>query len=172
EVDEYTARYEKWGESELDPKAFEALLGAHYDVMASESYDTWTLMIAVPKTPRAESLLAPFHDLDDGEFVRVDVQDYGKRLVVELNCEFNYEGPLFSGYGDPLETLTEHLAKVRGEILQGDVSFLQAVAAFYVGTDDEEAEEDGADTAPAEYADLSKAELQQECAARGIAFRK
>src|SRR5438046_3157288 len=63
DVDEHTARYQKWGESELSSDAYKALLGEHYDVMASESYDTWTLRVAVPKTPQTESLLAPFHDL-------------------------------------------------------------------------------------------------------------
>src|SRR5579884_1204310 len=38
EVEEQFARYHKWGESSLSPDAFPALLGEHYDVMASESY--------------------------------------------------------------------------------------------------------------------------------------
>src|SRR4051794_13393706 len=62
EVDDRTARYLKWGETSLNSSAYEALLSEHYDVMASESYDWWTLMIAVPKTPETEALLAPFHD--------------------------------------------------------------------------------------------------------------
>src|SRR3954453_7454275 len=49
EVDERSARYQKWGESELRWGAYKALLTEPYDVMASESYDWWTLMIAVPK---------------------------------------------------------------------------------------------------------------------------
>ncbi len=44
EVDEQFARYQKWGESELSSDAYRALLGEHYDVMASESYDSWTLI--------------------------------------------------------------------------------------------------------------------------------
>src|SRR5262249_12430774 len=50
DVDEYSARYQKWGESELSSQAFKALLSEHYDVMVSESYDDWTLMMALPKT--------------------------------------------------------------------------------------------------------------------------
>src|SRR5438093_3572748 len=71
DVDEQFARYQKWGESELSASAYRALLGAHYDVMAAESYDSWNLLIAVPKTPQMTRLLQPFHDLDDGEFVRL-----------------------------------------------------------------------------------------------------
>jgi hypothetical protein len=143
EVAEQYARYQKWGESELSSDAYAALLGKHYDVMASESYESWTLMIAVPRTPQLEKLLQPFHDLDDGEFVRLDVHRYGQRLAIEVFCEFDYDGPLFSRHDeDELEELVELLAVIRAEILQGDVSFLQAVAEFYTaGAEDEEENE-------------------------------
>ena len=166
EVDDQFARYQKWGESELAGDAYRALLGEHYDVMASESYDSWTLMIAVPKTAKMGKLLQPFHDLDDGEFTRLDVHDYGKRLAVEVFCEFDYEGPLWNGQEDVYEELVELLAEIRAEILKGDVSFLQAVAECYdagaVAEDDEDAE---AAPLPAPPAEWTKAELQQECAA-------
>src|SRR5689334_17377165 len=58
DVDEQYARYVKWGERELDPEAFPALLDEHYDVMVEESYGWWTLMIAVPKTPEMKEALA------------------------------------------------------------------------------------------------------------------
>jgi hypothetical protein len=167
------ARYQKWGESSLSDEAYPALLGQHYDVMASESYDSWTLMIAVPKTAQLEELLRPFHDLDDGEFVRLDVHDYGKRLAIEVFCELDYEGPLWDYEEDALESLVERLAKVRKEILAGDISFLQAVADFYRAGEDEAAEEEADEPAPAELPEeWGKAQLQQECARRGIAFRK
>jgi hypothetical protein len=169
DVDEQFARYEKWGESELSSGAYSALLGEHYDVMASESYDSWTLMIAVPKTPQMEKLLAPFHDLDDGEFVRLDVHDYRKRLGIEIHCEFDYEGPLWGSHEDTFEELVELLAEIRAEILRGDVSFLEAVAEFY-GTDAEEEGDEEAETPPP--AEGTKAELQEECARRGIPYRK
>jgi hypothetical protein len=175
DVDEHTARYHKWGESSLSSEAFPALLSGHYDVLASESYDSWTLMIAVPKTPQMVSLLAPFCNLDDGEYTRLDVHDYGKRLAVEIFCEFTYEGPVFSRWGeDPLEELTERLAMIRKEIIEGNVSFLQAVAAFYVSSaeDEEEPEDEEAEPQAEELTHYSKAELQQECTARGIPFRK
>lgn len=172
EVDEQFARYLKWGESELSGDAFPALLDEHYDVMASESYERWTLMIAVPRAPEMEQWLLPFHDLDDGEFTRLDVHAYRKRLVIEVFCEFDYEGPVFSRHEDPLEELVELLAEVRSEILKGDVSFLEAVAQFY-GAGTEEETEDMEGVPPSEPpAEWTKSELQQECARRGIAFRK
>src|SRR5437764_10748366 len=89
DVDEQFVRYQKWGDYELSSEAYRALLGEHYDVMASESYDSWTLMIAVPKTPQMVGVLSPFQGLDDGEFMRLDVHDFGKRLAVEVYCEFH-----------------------------------------------------------------------------------
>src|SRR5262245_47629538 len=93
DVDEHFARYQKWGESELSSDAYKALLSAHYDVMASESYDLWTLMIAVPRTPQLAALLAPFHELDD-DYRRMDVLRYGGRLVVEVTVQFKWASPL------------------------------------------------------------------------------
>jgi hypothetical protein len=173
DVDEQFARYQKWGDSSLSSSAFAALLGEHYDVMASESYDSWTLMIAVPKTPQMQQLLQPFHDLDDGEFVRLDVHDYRKRLAIEVFCEFDYEGPLWSSHEDTFEELVERLAEIRKEIMRGDVSFLQAVADFY-GDGADEDDEDVEAARPSEQppAEWSKAQLQEECARRGIAFPK
>jgi hypothetical protein len=170
DVDEQFARYTKWGDYELSESAYKELLGQYYDVMASESYERWTLMIAVPKTREMEERLRPYHDLDDGEFVRLDVHDYGKRLAVEVFCEFDYEGPLFRWEEDELEDLAELLAEIRQEIMQGNVSFLEAVAQYYqVGFEDGEDGEAEATAPPAEW---SRAELQAECRRRGVPFRK
>jgi hypothetical protein len=173
DVDEQFARYQKWGDSELSGDAYPALLGEHYDVMASESYDSWTLMIAVPKTPQTQQLLLPFHHLDDGEFVRLDVHDYRKRLAIEIFCEFDYSGPLWSSHEDTFEELVELLAEIRAETLRGDVSFLRAVADFYGGGAAEDEQDVEAAPAPAEPpAGWSKGQLQAECSRRGIAFAK
>lgn len=80
EVDAKRARYLKWRESELSPNAYRELLGAHYDVMASESYDWWTLYIAVPKSAETEALLTPFRDARGYDDLGVTVEDFGQRL--------------------------------------------------------------------------------------------
>jgi hypothetical protein len=176
EVDERSVRYQKWGESELSWEADKALLGEHYDVMASESYDWWTLMMAVPRTAATQALLAPFVDARGSDDLGVEVEDYGRRLAVAVHCMFDYSRPIFEYDEDTLDTLVDLLAVIRGEILKGDVSFLQAVASFYGADEDEEDEDGEEDTQPARSArsleGLSKAELQQECADRGIPFRK
>ncbi len=178
EVDDQTVRYQKWGESDLNPQAYKALLGAHFDVMASESYDWWTLMIALPKTAETQALLAPFTDARGYDDQGVEVKDYGERLVVIVYCAFEGNGVEFAGdrYDeDVMEVLVDLLVQVRAELMRGDVSFLQAVVAFYGGDEaDEEDAEEGPPMPPptAALEGLSKAELQQRCAERGIAYRK
>src|SRR5207248_2756074 len=138
----------------------------------SESYDWWSLLIAVPKTAEMQRLLAPFEDAHGGDDMGLDVYDYGPRLAVEVSCMVDYGGPAFDDHGeDTLEGLADLLVKVRAEILEGDVSFLQAVAHFYGADEGDEDEEEGDDeeapSAPARLpAGLSKADLQRECAAR------
>jgi hypothetical protein len=173
DVDEQHARYLKWGDSSLSTGAFPALLGEHYDVMASESYDAWTLVIAMPKTRQLQALLRPFHGIDDGEFTRLDVHDYGRRLAIQILCEFDAGGPLWNRHKDPLEELVELLAAIRHEIMQGEVSFLQAVADYYgAGPDAEGSEEVATVSPPAEPpATWTKDQLQQECRRRGVRFR-
>jgi hypothetical protein len=171
EVDGRTAYYHKYGESELSDKAYPALLGEHYDVMVSESYDNWHFMMAVPKTPEMEALLEPFDDLVD-EYQRMSVHDYGQRLVVDVYCQFAEDSDLWEDE-DSLDDLAKLLAKIRRELLDGNVSFLQAVADFYGATADGEEEEVEDEEAPApQPPEWSKAQLQEECGRRGIEFRK
>ncbi|MHB1425352.1 MAG: hypothetical protein ACYC3I_19450 [Gemmataceae bacterium] len=177
-MDEYTARYLKWGDSDLSSDAYKTLLGGHYDVMASESYDWWTLMMAVPKTSDMQALLTPFLNARGYDDLGLEVQDYGRRLAVVVYCMFDYQGPVFEYEEDSLETLVEILTVIRGEILKGDVSFLRAVASFYDAVIEAANEDSGAELAsdapslgqPSEP--RTKAQLQQECAARGIVFLK
>lgn len=178
EVDEQYARYVKWGESELASEAFKALLDDHYDVMAEESYDWWTLMIAVPKTPEIKAALAGFAEARGDDDQGVEVVEYRKRMAVCVYCQFEGGGVGFldGDYdGDVHETLVELLAEVRKELITGNTSFLSAVAAFYHAFDDEEGEESGDEDGESSSGSLdamSKAELQEECDRRGVEYRK
>jgi len=175
EVHDRTVRYHKWGESGLDSRAYESLLGAHYDVMVSESYDWWTLMLALPKTPQMQALLAPFTEARGYDDQGVEIEDYGKRLVVVIYCAFEGNGVGFAGDDneDALETLVDLLVKIRAELKSGDTSFLEAVVSFYGGDELDEDDDERPTTPPtAALETLSKGELQQECKSRGIAFRK
>src|SRR5439155_14558460 len=124
--------------------AFEALLDEHYDVMVEESYSWWTLMIAVPKTPQMREILAPFFDARGYEDQGVEVQEFPHRLVVTIYCQFEGDGVNFVENYDnnPDEGLVNLLAKVRAELLEGDTSFLAAVAEFYDALNDDDEDDD------------------------------
>ena len=172
EVHDRTVRYHKWGESSPNLEAYEALLGAHYDVMVSESYDWWTLMIALPKTPRTQALLAQFADARGYDDQGVEVEDYGKRLVVVIYCAFKGNGVEFAGYDDDaLETLVDLLVEVRGELINGDTSFLKAVVSFHGGgvMDEDEADRDRPTPPPAAALDaLSKDDMMRNPSIRSV----
>jgi hypothetical protein len=180
EVDEHFARYQKWGESELNYEAYEKLLGPYYDVAASESYDWWTLTIAVPKTPALQVLLAPYAEARGDNDQGVDVAERGKFLLIDVHCQFDYSSSDLYGYeGDALDTLVELLADIRKEILDGNVSFLHAAADFYhafeiegEGSDEKDEEETPTAETEPDLDAMTKAELQEECTARDIDFRK
>lgn len=180
EVDEQYARYVKWGERELDPEAFEALLDEHYDVMVEESYGWWTLMMAVPKTPEMKGALAAFRDARGNNDLGVDIEEYGKRMAVTIYCQFEGDGVEFLDGdfydSDIHQILVDLLAKVRAELLEGNTSFLSAVGEFYHGFDDEEDEDESGDDrdelSSASLDDMSKADLQEECERRGIDWKK
>jgi hypothetical protein len=184
EVDEQYARYTKWGERELDPEAFEALLDEHYDVMVEESYGWWTLMIAVSKTPEMKGALAAFRDARGDNDLGLDIQEYGKRMAVTIYCQFEGDGVEFlegDFYDSDIhQILVELLAKVRAELLEGNTSFLSAVGEFYHGFDEDEDDEEDVDESGDDrdelssesLDDMSKAELQEACERRGIDCKK
>ena len=182
EVDQRYARYVKWGERELNPEAFEALLGEHYDVMAEESYSWWTLMIAVPKTTEIKAALAEFRDARGDNDQGVNIVEYRKRMAVTIYCQFVGEGVDFldGDYdSDVHEILVQLLAEVRADLLAGNTSFLAAVAEFYGAFEDDEGDEDDdgessedRDETSAALDEMTKAELQQECERRGIDCKK
>jgi hypothetical protein len=176
DVDEYRARYQKWGESELNSAAYKALLDEFYDVMAEEGYGWFTLMIAVPKTAEMKAILAPFTNARGDNDQGVDVIEYPKRMAVTIYCQFTDEGVNFlddDHEGDILDELVGLLAKIREELINGSTSFLTAVAEFYGALDEEEDEEESSDdSSTISFDSMTKAELQQECERRGIACRK
>jgi hypothetical protein len=182
DVDENYARYVKWGERELDLEAFPALLDEHYDVMVEESYGWWTLMIAVPKTPELKEALAEFSDARGDNDMGVVVEEYRKRMAVTVYCQFVDEGVEFlegDFYdSDIQEKLADLLARVRSDLIEGNTSFLSAVAEFYnafdedENDDEDESSDDREVSSAAALDDMSKAELQEECERRGIDYKK
>jgi len=177
EVDQRSVKYVKWGGGDLAFGAHEKLLGKHYDVMVSESYDWWTLKIAVPKTAEMKRLLQPFHDARGYDDLGVDVEQYGSRLVAEVYCAIDAGSLPDTAWDDTFEYLAKKLVKIRQEIMQGNVSFLQAVASYYGAEEEDEEDEEAEAEGTAEAvdwmrADLTKPQLAEACRARGIPCRK
>lgn len=100
-------------------------------------------------------------------------------------ANLGYDGSLFEGRGDTFQTLVKLLAKIREEIIQGNVSFLQAVMDFYGASEDEDEDEDEAEASEEEPEAEEEASVQQqqpwhltipqlqaECKRRGITYSK
>jgi hypothetical protein len=174
DVDDRHVRYLKWGESSLNPDAFKTLLDEHYDVMAEESYDWWTLIMMVPKTREMKEALADFSDARDYDGQGVEVEEYRKRMAVTVHCQFEGNGVEFATHiHEPHDKLVKLLAKVRTELMEGDMSFPAAVAEFYgaLGDDEDESGDELADLSTSGLDRMRKAELQEECRRRGIELK-
>lgn len=177
EVSSRRVRYEKWGDSELGRGAYKALLGAHFDVMVSESYDTWTLAIALKKTKALEKALAPFKSACDFDEAGMRVEDWGERLAVFVYCRMDMSAAIFAGRGSAFDGIVRRLGTVRDELREGNTSFLQGVAEVFGDddTDDDREEEDEGDEPAAPpvrgkqvSAAMTKRELLEECERRGV----
>jgi hypothetical protein len=139
-------------------------------------------MIAVPKTPELKEALAEFSDARGDNDLGVDIQEYRKRMAVTVYCQFVDEGVEFleGDYydSDIHEKLVDLLAKVRSDLIEGNTSFLSAVAEFYHAfdededQDEEEASDDGEGSSAATLDEMSKSELQEECDRRGADYKK
>ena len=172
EVGKRSVRYLKWGESSLSENAYKALLAEHYDVMVSESYDWWTFTIAVPQTAKTKPLPTRYSEARGYDDLGVDVERFGARWAVSIYCVLDYNelAPQFAD-DDPMERLVKMLVALRKEIMNGDLSFLDAVVKFY--TDDEEQLGEEGQSSPAwRDPSLTKVQLQAECLHHGIAIRK
>jgi hypothetical protein len=118
--------------------------------------------------------LAPYREARGYDDLGVEVENFGRHLCISVHCMFDYGGPVFEYEEDSLENLVELLSKIRREIMDGDVSFLQAVASFYgAELDGEEGETPQKPIAISASRDpRTKSELQRLCSERGLAFRK
>ncbi|MCI0335631.1 MAG: hypothetical protein L0228_20675 [Planctomycetes bacterium] len=172
DVGKRSVRYEKWGESSLSFDAYKALMADHYDVMVSESYDWWTMIIAVPKNAKTKMLGRQFADARGGDDLGVDVEQYGSRWAVSIYCVLDH-GSIALDHDDPFGYLVRQLVKVRKEITDGDFSFLIAVADFYGDSAGESEDRESDDDSPRRPDEtLTKQQLQEECKRLDLPFRK
>ncbi len=131
----------------------------YYDVMYSESYDWWHLVLAFPLSPQQQEEISKY-SFDGVEDLGVDVSIYGERAVVNIFCCLKLLDP---DYADELwESLDEEddeegntladgleadpllllLVKIRRQLMEGDYRALYEVWKKYGYPEDEEDEED------------------------------
>ena len=135
------------------PGGWEPLMRNYYDVMWSESYDWWQLVMAFPLVPQQQEQLMKycFDGVDD---LGVDVSVYGERAIVTINCRLESFGP-YDDFGifdddnaaveldvETDDTLLHLLAKIRQQLMEGDYRALYEVWLKYGYGDDEEDEDD------------------------------
>ncbi|NLC55463.1 MAG: hypothetical protein GX774_01325 [Armatimonadetes bacterium] len=138
------------------PGGWKPLMRDYYDVMYSESYDRWNLVMAfnAPKEQQ-EALAAYGFDNEDGYGVQVTTFD--SRVIVSVNCslasdaisylEESYEESEEKEEGATLEVedeLLNLLIQVRQQLMRGDYRTLYAVWEMYGWEEGEDEEEEWA----------------------------
>ncbi len=137
------------------PGGWLPLLKGYYDVMYSESYDWWMLVMAFPTTMEEGKMLERYEFSDINELgTRVFAGD--KRTIVAVHCRlsslalFNNDGDYYEEMvdgedeGDPAgaggDRLLRLLVKIREQLMDGDYRSLYAVWKVYgeAEIDDEE----------------------------------
>ncbi|MDO9535311.1 MAG: hypothetical protein Q7J85_08280 [Bacillota bacterium] len=143
------------------PGGWEPLMRNYYDVMYSESYDWWQLVIAFPLPPQQQEELMKY-SFDGVEDMGVDVSIYGERAVVTINCRLQPFGPY---YNEPWESFDAEddeddnnpeaeldvetndsllllLTKIREQLRKGDYRALYEVWKKYAYPEDEDEEDE------------------------------
>ena len=137
------------------PGGWEPLMINYYDVMYSESYGWWQLVIAFPLYPQQQEELMAYA-FDGVEDMGVDISIYQEKAVVTIHCRLEYFGPNdhepWKAYydeddQDDLEaepdfktddSLLIMLAKIREQLMKGDYRALYEVWLKYAYPEDEE----------------------------------
>lgn len=143
------------------PGGWKPLMRNYYDVMWSESYDWWQLVMAFPLVPQQQEQLMKycFDGVDD---LGVDISVYGDRAIVTINCRLGFFDPyddfeIIDAVDEPDDedinngaveldvktddTLLYLLTKIRQQLIEGDYRALYEVWLKYGYGDDEEDEE-------------------------------
>jgi hypothetical protein len=136
------------------PGGWRPLMEEHYDVMYSESYDWWLLVMAlnISKARREELLRYQFSNYDD---LGIDISGGGERVIVTISCRLD-SGAITGGYYDEADDWDEEdetkeesigayesddqllnlLVKIRKQLIDGDYRSLYAVWEVYGEEDD------------------------------------
>ena len=139
------------------PGGWEPLMRDYYDVMYSESYDWWHLVLAFPLPAQQQKEIVKY-SFDGIEDMGVDVSFYGERVIVTIFCRLIPYGPFddepwelyeeeddidddeeeddfVADIKDPLLLL---LVKMRRQLMEGDYRTLYEVWKMYGYTEDDD----------------------------------
>lgn len=144
------------------PGGWEKLMEKYYDVMYSESYDWWTMVIAFNSTAQQVSELKKY-EFDGEDDCGIDVLEQGGRAIIAINCRLDascIDDP-YDDYDDFDEDeddedeetgnsydaeneLLNLLVQIREQVQQGDYRALYVVweKYGYLDEDDEDNEDD------------------------------
>ncbi len=113
------------------------LLSLGYDIMVSESYDWWSIDLALSYDPDLYAQLEPYQCEAENGF---EVEPVGEQMVLHFRMQLDY-GVAYDEMGsNPFKGLANLFEQVRTELLSGDLSAAWAIYDTY-GYGDEETPE-------------------------------
>jgi hypothetical protein len=114
------------------------LLTLGYDVLVSESYDWWAVQLSLPHDPALLERLQMYECQSDGNGFNTSVAS--GRMILYFGMQMDYDSVYGEWGEDTFEGLAGLFARVRDELLRGDLSAVWAVYETYCGKGDDDAE--------------------------------
>jgi len=122
------------------PGGWEPLIEKFYDVMWSESYDWWTLVMAW-KTDLANIQRMKQFDFTGGDDVGISIYNKNNRLIISINCRLDtlitddnngyYDKDGFGEEDKNIDNLLSLLEKNREYLMKGDYRLLKGIIDLY-----------------------------------------
>lgn len=134
DVNTHTAAYTYNVEGyDLPGGAEDELFAASFEAMVSESYDWWTLAFTVPYSDEALRPLSAFGEATGPDDTGIVVKPLpsGGKIKITIYCRLDSNGDWIDPETDPFEAFVERLLDLRDEVVAGDYSGLQAIAARF-----------------------------------------
>lgn len=113
------------------------LLALGYEILVSESYDWWSVYLALPHDPELQMRLTAYQcDAENG--FQVEVVE--NQLILYFGIQLDYNAVYHALGEDPFKGLAELFKSIREELLAGDISAARAHHHTYCKYDEVEEE--------------------------------
>ena len=118
---------------DLPRGAEDELFAASFEAMVSESYDWWTLAFTVPYSEDALRRLSAFEEAVGPDDTGISVKSLkgGGKIKITIYCRLASDGDWVDTRGDPFDSFIQRLLDLREEVVAGDYSGLQLIAARF-----------------------------------------